>query len=266
MEPTKKCPYCGEEILAVAKKCKHCGEWVDKGVDSASHTEPQPAQPAQMIMPKRKGISKGVIVAILVLLALVIGGLLMIPGRQSKEDSIAQAIKEDPVINFAEPEENEDGMAYHRKESEQPTPKNEKREDDIEEVVADTAAIDNYGSEKYLSRGESYEKGIGFEENQETAFYYYQKAAETGDPAALNKMGNMYAQGKGCAKNMSKAASYYLAAAEKGNKYAQHNIAFCYWDGVGIEKNREKAVMWMRRSAAQGYEKAKKALKTMGVE
>ena len=32
MEDTKKCPYCGEEILAVAKKCKHCGEWLDEEV------------------------------------------------------------------------------------------------------------------------------------------------------------------------------------------------------------------------------------------
>src|SRR5689334_19633368 len=26
---TKACPYCGEQVLAVAKKCKHCGETID---------------------------------------------------------------------------------------------------------------------------------------------------------------------------------------------------------------------------------------------
>jgi uncharacterized membrane protein YvbJ len=26
---TKRCPYCGEEILLTAKKCKHCKEWLD---------------------------------------------------------------------------------------------------------------------------------------------------------------------------------------------------------------------------------------------
>lgn len=28
-EPTKKCPFCGEEILEVAVKCKHCGSMLD---------------------------------------------------------------------------------------------------------------------------------------------------------------------------------------------------------------------------------------------
>lgn len=38
-QETMKCPYCGEEILAVAKKCKHCGEWLEKEDSEDAHSQ-----------------------------------------------------------------------------------------------------------------------------------------------------------------------------------------------------------------------------------
>ena len=35
----KGCPYCGEEILAIAKKCKHCGEWLNDNASVATYQE-----------------------------------------------------------------------------------------------------------------------------------------------------------------------------------------------------------------------------------
>jgi len=34
MAEVKQCPYCGEEILPIAKKCKHCSEWLSKNDSS----------------------------------------------------------------------------------------------------------------------------------------------------------------------------------------------------------------------------------------
>ena len=49
---TKKCPYCGEEVLAVAKKCRFCGEWLDK--ESTEQTSVHPEVPKQSHQRKPK--------------------------------------------------------------------------------------------------------------------------------------------------------------------------------------------------------------------
>ena len=36
---TQPCPFCGEQILAIAKKCKHCGEFMENEPCQAQATE-----------------------------------------------------------------------------------------------------------------------------------------------------------------------------------------------------------------------------------
>jgi len=48
-DETKRCPYCGEKILAIAKKCKHCGEFLDSSSYSSQHSIPQENQQEKTI-------------------------------------------------------------------------------------------------------------------------------------------------------------------------------------------------------------------------
>jgi hypothetical protein len=48
MDEKKRCPYCGEEILAVAVKCKHCGSAIE-GQSAAAQEKPKIRTPFKIM-------------------------------------------------------------------------------------------------------------------------------------------------------------------------------------------------------------------------
>jgi len=58
MEGTKICPYCGEEIKAVAKKCRFCGQWLDEDTNEVAtkgeEVKPQDAAPVEQVAPNEE--------------------------------------------------------------------------------------------------------------------------------------------------------------------------------------------------------------------
>ncbi|GBB83460.1 hypothetical protein RclHR1_01020001 [Rhizophagus clarus] len=100
-------------------------------------------------------------------------------------------------------------------------------------------------------------------EDLEKVFYWYQKAAESGDKAAesgpkeaMNNLAKCYYDGKGTEKDLKKAFYWYQKAAESGLKEAIYNLAYCNYNGKGTEKNLEKAFYWYQKAAENGLKEA----------
>ena len=84
MEETKRCPYCGEEILAVAKKCKHCRKWLNEDPTSQTTAEIAPENEqstTEMVqeMPPSKspGVSCAMVLASVEVICIIVGLLLL---------------------------------------------------------------------------------------------------------------------------------------------------------------------------------------------
>lgn len=64
--------------------------------------------------------------------------------------------------------------------------------------------------------GVSFQQGWGVSRSRETAFYYFQIAAQLGDPDAQNEVAHCYYTGQGVKKDVHRAAQYYRKAAAQG--------------------------------------------------
>ncbi|MBD1433903.1 sel1 repeat family protein [Sphingobacterium sp. DN00404] len=112
-----------------------------------------------------------------------------------------------------------------------------------------------------LYLGHIYYLGYGTSQKHTEAVKWYKKAADQGQRAAQNNLGNMYRYGQGgVTKDESEAVKWYLKAANQGLVNAQDNLGDMYRDGKGVAKNEAEAVKWYRKAAAQGNTSAQASM------
>ena len=148
MEGTKKCPYCGKEILAVAKKCKHCGEWLDG----------REKQPTCSTMPNNgsKDHYKYIYVVLGVIVAIVLVYFLVSNKGQHEDNASMVAAISDSVgiINSASTSEVERVAPQMRSE----TDDNDKLSETISHITNNGNIVITISNEKVY-----YFSGLGYD-------------------------------------------------------------------------------------------------------
>lgn len=88
------------------------------------------------------------------------------------------------------------------------------------------------------------------------AFPYFEAAARSGHPVAVNMLGRAYERGWGVPRNPAQAASCFETAAAAGEGWAMFNLADLLLLGDGVPKDRARAYWLYVSSAAKGNAKA----------
>ena len=103
-----------------------------------------------------------------------------------------------------------------------------------------------------VALGEAYFTGSGVEQNLKLAAHWYEKAAGSGDPAAMNQLGYFYQTGMGVKADAARAAHWYQLAASSGLLRAKVNLGVAYLFGSGVAQSTQTAEQLFKEAARAG--------------
>lgn len=81
--------------------------------------------------------------------------------------------------------------------------------------------------------------------NPAAAYRLYYRAAEKGEPRAMNDVGAQLLSGSGVDANPVEGAKWLQRAAERGQPNAMHTLGSLYAKGVGVPKDFSRAYFWL---------------------
>jgi uncharacterized protein len=103
-----------------------------------------------------------------------------------------------------------------------------------------------------LELGSAYFAGRGVPQDEKRAAYWFEKAANAGDPGAQAQIGYFYEAGIGVSRDPAVAARWFQRAAAGGLISAKVNLGVAYLLGEGVKKDTAMAQDLFRRAFAQG--------------
>jgi TPR repeat protein len=98
----------------------------------------------------------------------------------------------------------------------------------------------------------AYFVGQGVSRDEKQAAYWYEKAANSGDPGAQLQIGYFYEAGIGVQRDPARAALWFQRAAAGGSIAAKVNLGVAYTWGTGVRKDPEFATQLFREAAEKG--------------
>jgi uncharacterized protein len=98
----------------------------------------------------------------------------------------------------------------------------------------------------------AYLTGHGVQKDEKRAAYWYERAAEAGDPVAQKEIGYFYQIGLGVAADPARAAHWYQLSAAGGLVSSKVNLGVAYAWGAGVPRNPELAMQLFREAANKG--------------
>ena len=98
----------------------------------------------------------------------------------------------------------------------------------------------------------AYFEGRGVSRDEKQAAYWYEKAANSGDPGAQLQIGFFYEAGVGVERDPARAARWFERAVAGGTVAAKVNLGVDYLWGSGVRKDPELAAKLFREAAEKG--------------